>query len=329
MTWTQDRFTLRAVNRREFLARSSLFAAAGLLGRPRAWAGTGPAAAPSAPVASSGFHPLRRNVGVFIDRGGTIGWLVDPGALAVVDTQFPDTALACLDGLPGRANRPIDVVLNTHHHADHTGGNPSFKPECRTIVAQANVPNLQFEAARRAEASPRPQAWATVDKQVFADTTFTDVWRRELGGEIVTAQFHGAAHTGGDAIITFERANVVHMGDIVFNRMYPAIDRPGGATIRGWIRVLGAAIQTYPADAIYVYGHGNPRFGITGSRSDLQLQRDFLTALLERVQRDISAGKSKAEIVAVENFPGFPDLHTPLPNRLGLDLGAAYDELTS
>jgi glyoxylase-like metal-dependent hydrolase (beta-lactamase superfamily II) len=74
------------------------------------------------------FHPLVRGVGYFPGRGGTIGWLATPDAAVIVDTQFPETAAICLAGLPDRANRPVDVVLNTHHHADHTSGNPIMKP---------------------------------------------------------------------------------------------------------------------------------------------------------------------------------------------------------
>jgi len=282
--------------------------------------------APPAPATQ--FRPLRADVGIFTGRGGTIGWLASADALAVVDTQFPDTALVCLKGIPATGGRMIDATINTHHHVDHTGGNVVFKAASRTLVAQANVPTLQFEAAKRAEMGTKPDPAALVKNQVYADTTFPEVWRRELGREIVTAEFRGPAHTGGDAVVIFEKANVVHMGDLVFNRMYPYVDRPGGATIRGWIKALDDSAAGYPADAIYVFGHGNPKFGVTGARSDLPVMRDFLSAVMEHVGKEIAAGRDKPAVVAMENFPGFPDFHVPLPNRLGLVLGAAFDELT-
>lgn len=302
------------MNRRDFLMRSSLLATAGLLARPL----FAQAPASSAPAPTK-FRPLRRDVGLFTGRGGSIGWLANKDALAVVDTQFPDTALVCLNGLPGRDGRKLDVVINTHHHPDHTSGNGVFGPAAETIVAHANVPRLQ---AARAEKD------GTVTKQVYADTIFPDVWRGELGDEIVSVQYHGAAHTNGDAIVTFEKANVVHMGDLMFNRLYPVIDRPGGASIQHWIVVLEEVAKTYPADAIYIFGHGNPKFGVTGTRDDLASLRDYLTALLDYTQKKIAAGEAKEKIVALENLPGFPDFHLPLPNRLQANLGVAYDELT-
>ena len=314
------------MNRREFLVRSSLLASAGLLARPSLFAET-PAAAPTVPVKTPAgpmakwtpeFRPLRRNVGLFIGRGGTIGWLSNADALMVVDTQFLDSAAVCLAGLPGRGDRMIDVVLDTHHHADHTGGNGVFKPAARAIVAQANVPELMRATVKT----------GMPDKQTYPDATFPDAWRKELGDETVTARYFGPAHTRGDVIVHFEKANVVHLGDLQFNRIYPVIDRPGGASIRHWITVLETAVKTYPADAIYICGHGNPKFGVTGGHADLLAQRDYFSALLTHVEQGLAAGKAKTEIVALENFPGFTDLHAPLPNRLQGNLSVAYDDLT-
>ncbi len=330
------------MNRRDFLCRTSLLTAAGLLARRSLFAaGATPSSAPTLPTAARGapapgmgaapfgtFTPLRRDVGVFIGRGGTIAWLASKDALAVVDTQFPDTAATCLAGLPGRANRRIDVVLNTHHHADHTSGNPIFRPAAQTIVAQANVPKLQFAAAERAERDPNVQSWARLDQQVYADTTFAEAWRHELGDEVVTAQYLGPAHTSGDAIIMFEKANVVHMGDLVFNRMYPVIDRPAGASARSWIAILERATKTYPADAIYVFGHGNSKFGVTGRRDDLVVMRDYWSAVVAWVEKGIASGKSRSDIASLANLPGFDDFHASPPNRLPANLAAAYDELT-
>ena len=97
--------------------------------------------APAPPAGS--FAMVRADVGTFTAQGGTIGWLVNEDAVVVVDTQYARSAPLCLEGLKERSSgRTIDLVFNTHHHADHTGGNGVFQPVSKKIVAHARVPAL-------------------------------------------------------------------------------------------------------------------------------------------------------------------------------------------
>ena len=301
-----------AMNRREFLLKSAAAAVLGAFGARYL-------TAQAAPAADMGtFVPLRGGAGHFLGRGGTIGWLVNSAGIAAVDTQFPEWAQKFLNGLPGRDSRKVDFLINSHHHGDHTAGNSAFRPVTTSIVAQASVPVLQSAAAQRnkSEAS-----------QVYADTTFETTWKRSLGDETITATHFGPAHTGGDAIIHFEKANVIHMGDLVFHHRIPVTDRPGGCSIRRWIAALERSVANYPADAIYIFGHGNPAFGVTGAHAEILAFRDFLSALLAHVQKEIAAGKSREEITAAKDLPGFLDYDGS--ERFGSNLGAAYDELTA
>lgn len=324
----QSGLTHPPMNRRDFLARSTMFTAAGaLLARSAQAQPATPAtkAAPATPAAAAAapvtpeFKVLRRNVGVFTARGGSIGYLASPGGVVAVDTQFPDTAKLFLDGLPGRSGRSFDVVVNSHHHGDHVGGNGVLKPSAKMIVAHANVPNFQRERATRDN---------TLATQVYADTTFPQTWRKEVGDEVVSAKYHGAAHTNGDIVTLFERANVIHMGDLMFKNVYPVVDRTAGASFRSWIKVLEEVAKTYPTDAIYIFGHGSPKAGVTGKSSDLLAFRDYITALLEHVQKQIAAGEPKEKIAGLTALPGFPDYEMGT-QRLPGNLSAAYDELTT
>lgn len=324
------------MNRRRFLLTSGAAASVALLGRgplsaqnapsaPAAVPGTPPPAGPAPvrqPVAAE-FKELRRNVGVFTARGGSIGWLSNADAVAAVDTQFPDTAEIFLRDLPGRNGRTLDVVVNTHHHGDHTGGNVTLRPATKSIVAHANVPEL---LKLRAEADK-----AALDPQRIPDTTFPDTWRQALGDEVVSARYFGAAHTRGDIVVLFEQANVVHMGDLMFNRLYPVIDRPGGASIRGWVKVLERVAADYPRDAQFIFGHGHAKFGVVGGPAELLVFRDYLAALLAHVGQELKAGKSKEEVQKLENLPGFPDFHVPpgRGSRFPMNLSVAYDELSA
>jgi glyoxylase-like metal-dependent hydrolase (beta-lactamase superfamily II) len=318
------------MNRRDFLLKSGAAVSLGLLARGPLSAQT-PATSPTPaattpvpvrpPTPVTEFHSLRRNTGYFTGSGGTIGWLAAAEALVAVDTQFPDTAAIFLKNMPGRDGRMLDAVINTHHHGDHTGGNGVFRPVTKTIVAQANVPDLMLAAAKRNPGAPAP---------TLPDATFPETWRRDFGDETITARYFRPSHTSGDIAVHFEKANVVHTGDLVFNRIYPVIDRVAGGRFKGWITTLEDLVKTYPADAIYIFGHGAQKFGVTGGHADMLAFRDYLTALLAHVEGEIKAGKAKDEIVKLDNLAGFPDLHVPpgRGNRLPANLAAAYDELT-
>ena len=224
-------------NRREFIVRSTLAVAAGALG-PSAVrsAARRRAAPPTVPV----FASLRRNVGTFTARGGTMGWMVGPDAVVVIDSQFADTSKMFLDGFkPMTGGRKIDLLINTHHHPDHTGGNKVLQPSVVKIVAQENAPGLQRKQAA---------AQKSEDQQAYADTTYKTDWKVDLGSEIVSAHHYGPGHTGGDGVIFFQRANVVHMGDLMSHQRHPRVDRPAGASIRNWLVSLEKVVKDHNAD---------------------------------------------------------------------------------
>jgi cyclase len=302
--------------RRQFLETSSLAAALGLTAR-------GALAQPPAAVAVT-FTPLRANTGIFTGRGGTIGWLIAPDGVVVVDSQFPDTAQQCLDGIKSRATRSIDLLVNTHHHGDHTGGNGVFKPHVGAIVAHANVPGLQQKAA----AAPPPPGQPPPPAPTVADKTYDKTWEQAIGKETLRLKYYGPGHTGGDSVVTFVNANVVHMGDLMFNRRHPFIDRPAGASIGNWIALLEATVKDHAKDTVYIFGHAKDGLPVTGDQSHLLQMRDYLTAVLDVTRKAIGDGKSREEATKVGPLPKFED-YMEAPPRLTLAtvLGVAYDEL--
>ena len=130
-------------------------------------------AQPPAPVVSA-FTELRRGVGVFTARGGSIGYLLNADGAVAVDSQYMDTAATCVAGLKARAPKGIRLLINTHHHADHTGGNKAFRDAVKTIVAQEHCVAWQ----KRVAAQNKTEA-----DQAYADVVFGelvgDVRRRE------------------------------------------------------------------------------------------------------------------------------------------------------
>jgi len=286
------------------------------------------AALAAAPVASSllsewpradGFTSLRRGVGIFRQRGGTIGWLVRDGALVVVDTQSPESAPDCWTGLRDRTDNALNMVINTHHHGDHTGGNGVFAEYTDRFVAHNNVPDLMRQAAEDGEA----------DDRTYPTETFEDEWSESVGDETIKLHYHGPAHTGGDAVIHFREANVAHVGDLVFNRAYPFIDVQGGADSQNWISVLETIHENLSDDTTVIHGHANPEFGPTGSREDLLVMRDFLSALNEYVQNQRQAGASLEEMKQKKVLDGFEDFNFDWALSLGACIEAVYQEQTS
>lgn len=280
-----------STSRRDFLARSAATVALGALGWPRL---------PLAALAQAQeplFTPLRRGVGSFTMRGGTIGYLVNAGGVVVVDTQFPAEGRACLEGLNARSGgRPVDILLNTHHHGDHTGGNISFRGAARKVVAHEMA----------AEHMRRPPGFEPPADQLYPDTTFTGQWSQAVGDEVVVARHYGRAHTSGDAVITFERANVVHMGDLMFNQRHPVVDGPAGALIHNWASVLDRVVADHDGETIYIFGHAKAGLPLTGGAADLAHFRDYLGALLAFVETQVQAGRSREEVLAMrEPLPGF------------------------
>ena len=285
------------------------------------------------------FTMVRRNVGTFTMRGGTVGWLVNPRGVAVVDTQFPAEARALLAGLQERSrNRGVDVLLNTHHHGDHTGGNGVFRGVARRVVAHGMADQHMRRAPQPPQQAQQPQqppaqqppAQPAAPQPLYPDTTFTHMWSTEVGDERIVARHHGRGHTSGDAVITFERANVVHMGDLAFHRRHPVVDRAAGASMRNWTRLLQQVVNSHARDTIYIFGHAKEGLPVTGFAADLLQFRDYLGGVLAFVERHVAAGRSREEILAMRApLPGF-EAWGPFGQAGARDpLTVAYEEVTT
>jgi len=261
--------------------------------------------------------PLRSNVGYFTERGGTIGWMISNNGIVVVDTQFPDQSKHLIEAIKKQSDREIDLLINTHHHGDHSGGNIAFKGMANVLLAHENSKKNQMRVA---------QANGKEDTQLYPDTTFTSEWSQQIDEEMITLRYFGPAHTDGDSITHFENANVVHMGDLIFNRRFPYIDKSAGASIENWIQVLERTQKIFDKDTIFIFGHAGDGFDVIGNLGDIKAKQNYLSKLLDTVSTEIQAGRSEEEIMKIQSIKGADEWKG---NGIERNLAAAYQELTS
>ncbi|GLR18211.1 MBL fold metallo-hydrolase [Portibacter lacus] len=293
--------------RRKFIQYSGL-GVASLLFAPKAFASS---------FSTGEFKLLRNNVGYFTGSGGTIGWLVNKEGIVVVDSQFPDTANELIKEVRKQTDRKVNYLINTHHHGDHTAGNIAFKDIVEHVFAHENSKKNQERVAKERDIQ---------DKQLYPDMTFKKEWSTKVGDETISCSYHGRGHTDGDIITHFENANVVHMGDLVFNRKFPYIDKSAGAHIGNWISILDNAVKKFDDDAKIICGHAGDGYDIVVNKEDIKAFTNYLEQLMLQVEKGITAGKSlddmKSEMSIVAGAPDWKG------KGIGRSLDAAYIELT-
>jgi cyclase len=185
------------------------------------------------------------------------------------------------------------------------------------------------QGGRQAAANPRPPAPGAPPPlpPVYADATFKHTWGVHLGGENVHVQYFSPGHTSGDAVIFFEKANVIHAGDLLFRRVHPRVDSPAGASVVNWLSILQKMTSAHGGDTAFVFGHGKDGV-VLGKKADVEYFRDYLSAALDHVRAGLKAGQSKEEIAKAPSLKGFEDV-AQINQRIGLSgvLESAYDEL--
>jgi glyoxylase-like metal-dependent hydrolase (beta-lactamase superfamily II) len=260
---------------------------------------------------------LTNDIGIFTEKGGTIAFHYSKDGITVVDAQFPDSAQHLIDELKKRKNEPFRLLINTHHHGDHTAGNIDFKGLVKRVLAHENSLANQKRVA---------EANHSEDKQLYPNQTFSKTWNEDIGKEKIALSYFGAAHTNGDSIIHFENANIAHVGDLVFNRLHPYVDRSAGANIKSWINVLDSAIKKYDNKTIFICGHSGNNYDVKGSKDMLLAFHDYLGNVLKFVGDEIRAGKTKEDILKATEIPGSPQWKG---NGIERPLTAAFEELSA
>jgi cyclase len=228
--------------------------------------------------------------GVFMlqGSGGNIGVSVGEDGVFLIDDQYAPLTDKIVAAVKAIDSGPIRFVLNTHWHGDHTGGNENLGGTGALIVAHDNARRQmtvgQFFELWDRKVEPSSDASLPV-------VTFSDEVTFHLNGDVIRA-FHVAhAHTDGDSMVHFEKANVLHMGDTFFNGTFPFIDVYSGGSLAGIIAACHKALALVDDKSKIIPGHGP-----LGGRSELIAYRDMLQRAEDAVAPLVRQGMSLEEI---------------------------------
>lgn len=262
---------------------------------------------------------LTNDIGIFVERGGPMLFYMGKDSNVVVDAQWPEQATSLIDELKKRNNRPIELLINTHHHIGNTSGNITFKDKTKQILAHENSKRNQLTNSRLMK---------TENKQAYPTITYKETWCQKFGKENVCVYHYGPAHTNGDSIIHFEYNDIVHMGDVVHNRQHPAIDRVGGGSLKKWAEALPKIYNDFGKNTKFVFGHAANGFDYVGTREDLRLFSNYLGQLIIHVENEIKRGLSKKELIksATDVVPGSNPQWKG--EGLGRTYASAYNEIS-
>ena len=229
-------------------------------------------------------HRLTDGVYMLVGQGGNIGVSVGDDGVFVIDDQFAPLTEKILAAISAITSESVRFVFNTHWHGDHTGGNENMGRAGALIVAHDNVyermstEQVLERIGRAASTTPASPVGALPVVTFMEDVTF------HINDDVLHAFHVENAHTDGDAIVHFEGANVVHMGDTFFRDRFPFIDTATGGSIDGIIDAAGTALAVMDAETQVIPGHGalSNRENLREYRDALRTMRNAVAAMMER-----------------------------------------------
>jgi glyoxylase-like metal-dependent hydrolase (beta-lactamase superfamily II) len=260
--------------------------------------------------------PVRDNIYMLQGSGGNIGVSIGNDGTLIVDDQFAPLTNKIAAAIAELTDRPVNIVVNSHFHYDHTDGNENFGRAGAYIVAHDNS-RKRMESTQVLAGSGRVQeAYDTVG---LPKITFFDSMRFYFNGNAVDIVKTGNGHTDGDAQIYFREANVIHTGDMFVRYGLPFIDQSNGGTMDGMIDALMNIASLIDDDTIIIPGHGQ-----LSSRDDLLDYRAMLVVIRGKLVRAKVLSLSPGEMLESQPADGYAP---PNENTNGWLL-RAYEEYT-
>jgi glyoxylase-like metal-dependent hydrolase (beta-lactamase superfamily II) len=218
--------------------------------------------------------------------------LPGPDGKLIIDSGYAGSQRQITDALAGISRDPVQHLINTHWHFDHTDGNEWMHASGATIIAHENTKKHLSTTTRVDDWDFTFPAWpagAIPTEVVSADKTLS------LNGATIAVKYYGPAHTDGDLSLYFTEADVLHTGDTWWNGYFPFIDYSTGGSIDGMIKAAEANLAMVTDKTVVVPGHGP-----VAGKTEMIEYRDLLTTIRDRVAALKREGKSLNEIVAAK-----------------------------
>lgn len=258
----------------------------------------------SAPVLAQDFskaqiktQKLNESTYLLMGEGGNIGLSVGEDAVFVIDDQYAPMAPKIKAAIRAITNKPVKFVFNTHYHGDHTGGNEAMGKMDAVIVAHDNV---RTRMSKDQMIELIGMNFKAQPKVALPVVTFAQEMTFHLNGDDIHVFHAPHGHTDGDAIVHFQKGNLVHMGDLFFNGLYPFIDTTAGGTADGVVAAVDKVLAMTDNNTRFIPGHGP-----VASKADLSAYRTMLDTVNGRVRQMVKDGKSLAEVIAAKPSADF------------------------
>jgi len=224
--------------------------------------------------------------------GGNIGVSAGPDGVFLVDDQYAPLTDKIKAAIATVSDKPVRFVVNTHWHGDHVGGNENLGKAGAVLVAHENVrKRMSKEQFIKLFNRTVPASAAAALPLV----TFAESLSFHLNGEDIDAIHVPPAHTDGDVVVFLHKANVIHVGDLVFNGMYPVVDLSSGGSVDGMIGAADRILAAGDAATKIIPGHGP-----LATKADVKAFRDMLAASRDAIQPLVKAGKTLDQVKAAK-----------------------------